>query len=365
VHSVHRSISFKLLQAGLRMRFVRSICLFLLCFKIGCGRETIPSAIELGSKFSATDTLACNVEAADDVQECLAALSWKPTAFTVHLEAAQPGCGDWLVRFPSPRPTGNQTNDLVSMEWFAARNPGKTVRLASAIVVVHESGRRMTVGRLIARGLSAQGLHAFLLHLPGYGPRRAAGAPDVERMLPAMRQAIADARRARDAVVVLPTIDDSVVGVQGTSLGGFVTATVAGLDAGYDRVFILLAGGNLQQVVLHGAKDAAKIRKRLAAAGLTDEQIKELAHQVEPLRLAKRINPAETWLYSGTFDDVVPPSCSLALAKAARLPADHHIHLPVDHYSGILYLPMVIQQIQKNMAEPLEVFPPNHSMNSR
>ena len=126
-----------------------------------------------------------------------------------------------------------------------------------------------------------------------------------------------------------------------------------------------MTGGEFRQVVLHGTKDSAKMRKPLNAAGLTDEQIKQLAYQVEPLRLAHRINPAETWLYSGTFDEVVPPSCSHALAKAARLTADHHIHLPVDHYSGILYLPMVIQQIQKNMVEPLEVFPPNHSMNAR
>ena len=251
------------------------------------------------------------------------------------------------------------------MEWFAAHDKENAVRRAPAIVVVHESGRRMTVGRLIARGLSGQGLHAFLLHLPEYGNRRDADHSDVERTLPALKQAIADARRARDAVVALPTLDDSVVGVQGTSLGGFVTATVAGLDAGYDRVFILMAGGDLQRVVLHGAKDAAKMRKRLNAAGLTDAQIEEMAHQVEPLRLAHRINPVGTWLYSGTFDDVVPPSCSLALAKAARLPADHHILLPVDHYSGILYLPMVIQQIQKNMVEPQVVVPPKHPMNPR
>lgn len=173
-----------------------------------------------------------------------------------------------------------------------------------------------------------------------------------------LQNKLADVRRARDAVVALPMIDPAVVGVQGTSLGGFVTATVAGLGTGYDRVFILTAGGNLHQVVLQGAKDAAKMRKRLVAAGLMDEQIKELAQQVEPLRLARRINPAETWLYCGTFDDVVPPSCSLALAQAVQLPAGHYIELPVNHYKGVLYLPIVIQQIHKFMGDPLEVCQP-------
>jgi cephalosporin-C deacetylase-like acetyl esterase len=263
--------------------------------------------------------------------------------------ASRPGCGAWRVRFPSARPIGNSTNDLVAMEWFAARDNAGGIRRAPAIVVGHESGRGMTVGRLIARGLSTQGLHAFLLHLPGYGARRVAERPPLDRLLPALQQAIADVRRARDAVVALPAVDRTVVGLQGTSLGGFVTATVAGLDQGYDRVFILLAGGNLHEVVLRGAKDAAKTRSKLADAGVTEQQILSLARQIEPLRLAHRIAPAQTWLYSGKFDNVVPPSCSLALAKAARLPEGHHIEFPADHYSGIIYLPQVVQQIYARM----------------
>src|SRR6185312_9484118 len=102
------------------------------------------------------------------------------------------------------------------------------------------------------------GLHAFLVHLPGYGARRVEGHSQLDRTLPSLQQAIADVRRARDAVVALPMVDDSVVGVQGTSLGGFVAATVAGLDHGYNRVFILLAGGNLEEVLFHGSNEVAK-----------------------------------------------------------------------------------------------------------
>jgi dienelactone hydrolase len=349
---------------GNDMARARWFFLLWLCPAIASGQAGAPADIKLGDRFAATDTLACGTDADDDAQECLANLSWTPTEFAVHLDSTEAGCGDWLVRFPSARPIGNSTNDLVSMEWFAARDKEGAIRQARAIVVVHESGRRMTVGRLIARGLSSQGLHAFLIHLPGYGARRVEGLSEVKGALPALQQAIADVRRARDAVVALPTVDRCVVGVQGTSLGGFVTATVAGLDRGYDRVFILLAGGNLHEVVLHGAKDAAKTREKLAAAGVTEEDIKELARQVEPLRLAHRINPVGTWLYSGAFDDVVPPRCSLALVKAAQLPDGHHIQLPVDHYSGILYLPQVIQQMYKRMVEPLEEDQANEEFNT-
>lgn len=329
---------------------------FLLCLApaIALGEEPAPLTIGITSKFAATDTLACQDEPNEDAKACLTNLTWPKTRFTVHLQAAEPGCGDYLVRFPSARPVGNEVNDLVSMEWFAAHDDSKAICKAPAIVVVHESGSRMTVGRLLARSFGAQGLHAFLIHLPGYGARRVEELKKVDRLLPSLQQAIADVRRARDAVVALPVVDHSVVGVQGTSLGGFVTATVAGMDDGYDRVFVLLAGGNLKDVLLHGSEDAAKTRKKLKAAGVTEERIVELARHVEPLRLAHRIQANKTWLYSGKYDNVVPPQCSLALAKAARLPDGHHIELSADHYSGIIYLPQVVQQIHRRMVEPLE-----------
>lgn len=333
---------------------VRSFVWLWICPAIAAGQVAAPKALELGAEYSASDSLDCGADEKADARECLAALAWTPGTFDVRLEAAEPGCGDWLVRFPSARPVGNETNDLAAMEWFAARNGDGEICRARAVVVVHESGRRMTVGRIVARGLSGLGVHALMLHLPGYGARRDEKLSDVERGLNSMQQAIADVRRARDAVAALPLVDSSVVSVQGTSLGGFVTATVAGLDDGYDRVFILLAGGDLQEVVLRGTKDAAKVREKLAAAGITEEQIKELAREVEPLRLAHRIDPAATWLYSGKFDDVVPPRCSLALAAAAGLPPGHHIELEADHYSGILFLPSLLKEMSERIKAPLE-----------
>lgn len=306
-------------------------------------------SLAIGAKFTAHDTLNCGNDPSTDASECLAGLYWKPGDFTVELEPASPGCGEFLVRFPSPRPIGNAKNDRVSMEWFAAKDDDNKIKSARAIVVVHESGKAMTVGRVIARGVSGQGLHAFLVHMPGYGARRDAKLDKKDQTLPALQQGIADVRRARDAVFALPLVDRSIVGVQGTSMGGFVAATIAGLDHGYNRVFILLAGGNLDDVVLNGSKDAAKTRERLTAAGVTVEQIKEMVRHVEPMRLAHRVHPSETWLFSGKYDDVVPPRCSKAFADAAHLPEGHHIVLNADHYSGAVFLPQIVTRIHDEM----------------
>jgi len=309
-----------------------------------------------GARFETKDSLVCDIDPSADAQACLTGLRWPLAEFSVDVEASDASsidktAYDRIIYFPSPHPVGNAIHDRVSMEWYAAKDEaGEPIR-APAVVVVHESGRSMPVGRIIARGLRARGLHAMLIHLPGYGKRRTELSDRPEMILSSLRQGIADVRRARDAVAALPLIDAQRIGVQGTSLGGFVTSTVVGLDDGFDRGFILLAGGGLDQVVLTGKKDAAKIREKLAAIGITDEQISDLSRPIEPLRLAHRIRPTQTWLYNGMFDDVVPPSSSHALATAARLPASHHIEMPANHYTGIIFLPVVLKQIHDAMMQ--------------
>src|SRR3954462_5584957 len=144
------------------MYVFRWISLLALLPAVGYATESAAPMIAVGSKFPATDTLACGNESSEDAKDCLAKLSWAPAKFTVEIEATQPGHGEYLVRFPSPRPIGDSTNDLVSMEWFPARDAKGAIRLARSVVVVHESARSMPVGRLIARSLNWQGLHTFL-----------------------------------------------------------------------------------------------------------------------------------------------------------------------------------------------------------
>ena len=339
-----------------RSRLVKFLCGIVLSTATGfaddIAEDRVPSP---GATFHGTDTLTCDTDNAADAQECLTGLRWTPSDFTIRCEVAEQDRGDLLIRFDSPIDTGNEINDNVSVEWYVARDKMRQPMTARAVVIVHESGRGMTVGRIFAKGLNAQGLHTFLIHLPGYGNRRTEAADKVEHILTGMKQAIADVRRAKDVVVSLPLVQSDVVGLQGTSLGGFVTSSVAGLDHGYDRIFVLLAGGNLADVVLSGNKDAAKVRAKLEAAGVTRDQIREFAKPIEPLRIAHRIDAEHLWLYSGKYDDVVPPASSFAFAAAANLGEGHHVELLADHYSGVVYLPLVIQEIRKKMDGPQKV----------
>ena len=306
--------------------------------------------IEPGQTFPAADSLGPAADASPDARDCLAGLLWKPESFAATLEPAIGGHGDMRLRFPSPRPGSGPSNDEVWLEWTMARDADGVPCRAPACVVVHESGSGMTVGRLIARSLAAHGIHAFMINLPYYGQRRPPGTrPGPEALVSAVGQAVADVRRARDAVAALPVVDAGRIAVQGTSLGGFVTATAAGIDKGFDAVFIMLAGGDLAGVLAAGKQDAEKLRQRLEAAGMDETAIRDTLHRIEPLRLAHRFDPDRTWIFSGRFDDVVPPRHADILAAAAGLDESHHLRMYANHYSGIVFLPAVLAHMRTHL----------------
>ncbi len=327
---------------------MRLLCMMLLCvvWPVSAWAQLDRERVELSAK----DSLHIGTPQTDDERDCLKGLVWQAGEFQVAVQKTPRNEHAAFVTFPSPLPTGDAANDTVVLEWHAAVDEAGKPKVAPAVVVVHESGKGMTAGRFFARGLQQCGLHAFMVHLPYYGQRKMPQPrPDAERLLPTMRQAISDVRRARDAVAVLPLVDAKMIAVQGTSLGGFVASTAAGLDGKFDRVFLMLSGGDLFDIIQHGAKDTAKVREQLERAGITGEQIKTLTWNIEPTRLAHRLNPDRTWLYSGIQDDVVPIRNAEILARAIPLTKQHHIRMNATHYSGALLLPFVIKHVANHV----------------
>jgi len=305
--------------------------------------ETLPFSIEVA------DTLHVGDESQADAKDCLRGLSWEPGKFKIECSRANGAIDVWL-KYASPLPSGVAQNDVVVIEGSLAKNKSGQPQRARAVVVVHESGSGMTVGKLIASGFRDRGVHAFMVQLPFYGQRRGAnGRPKGTQVATVMRQAIADVRRARDAVAALPFVDAEHIAVQGTSLGGFVVSNVGALDAGFDSVFILLAGGDLYGMFQTGRREVAQLRRELSDAGIEGESLKSLLQVVEPTRTAHRLRPDRTWLYSALLDQVVPIENGNVLAKNANLTPPHHIKLLADHYTGIVYLPLVLNHMQRQV----------------
>ncbi|WP_417734522.1 dienelactone hydrolase family protein [Rosistilla oblonga] len=296
--------------------------------------------------YTARDSLSALDDPSLDAADCLKGFAWQPSSFEVTVETSDDDATPRTVRFASPLDTGNPINDVVTMKWYVAKDPDGATLHRPAVLVAHESGSGMTVGRLVAKTLSLYGVHAFLIHLPHYGDRRDRSIrPENQEIVKVMRQAVVDVRRGRDAIAVLPDVDADHIGLQGTSLGGFVAALAGSLDSGFDKVYITLAGGDFHGLLVNGEKDAAKMRQRLADAGYTGDKLKQLVQQVEPLRIAHRLVPDRTWMFTGSEDRVVPFANAQALAKAAKLSDDHHVIVPANHYTAILYFPTIIDVI--------------------
>ena len=306
----------------------------------------------VGEKLQARDSLAIMIDAESnaDSRDCLAGLQWPAAEFSIDCEPAKAWRYETLVRFPSAIDTGDSVNDRVALEWHMARSATGEIITAPEVLVIHESGSKMPIGKTLAMLLSRHGLHAFMIHLPGYGERRSDARPKGAASLIRMtRQSIIDVRRARDAIAALPMIEGDVVGLQGTSLGGFIGSTAASLDGAFDGVFLMLCGGDLYDVLQHGKRDAENMRRQMAEEGLAGEDLRQLLHTIEPTRIAHRLRPDQTWLFSGRFDTVVPLKNANLLAASIQLSDEHHVIYDVDHYSGVVRIPEMVTRIQTEL----------------
>ncbi|MEX0744673.1 MAG: hypothetical protein WD118_03650 [Phycisphaeraceae bacterium] len=308
------------------------------------------SAAAEPSVHAATDTLdvAALNDASTAARGVLDAVRWEPGPFEVMVQRDEPRAGDADARvsFASPRSDDGRPADEVPLLWYVARG-GDGAPLdapAPAVLVVHTIHPQLLVGKTIARNMARQGVHAFVVQLPGFG-ERAGGEPGVLTLLKRAGQAAAEVRRARDAVAALPGVAPGAIALQATSLGGFVATVAAALDEGFNPVLLVLTGANGFDALQNGQADAAVARAVLARHGYADDTLRELVDRVEPVHVAHRLAPKQTWLFTARQDQVIPAASAEALARAIDLHVSHHVQVDGDHYSAALLLPGIVRQM--------------------
>ena len=313
---------------------------------------TAVEAVLPHASYRASDSLGHRPDADPDVQAKLEALAYPLESFDVDIHL--PGddeLGDFAARvsFPSPRPADHPSLRRAVMLWYPAAGLGIDGQQgeAPAVLVIHTLHPQMIIGKAIARGLAHQGIHAFLLQMPGYGDRGVPAQRASYTLLKHAAQAATDVRRARDAVAVMPGVSAGPVALQGTSLGGFVATVGASMDNAFDPVLLMISGADGYSVLENGQQDAAWLRQQLAEAGYSGQALRDMLDPVEPALLAHRLDPERTWLFTARSDKVVPKANSDLLASVIGLTGEHHLQLPGDHYTVMFHLPALVTRMQQ------------------
>lgn len=243
------------------------------------------------------------------------------------------------LRFPSPIETPDPENNTVHAEYFQSMKPGGR----PGVVVLHILGADFALSRFMAARLADQGVHALFLKLPYYGERRPALlersmiSVDLERSTLTMRQGVCDVRRALAWLASRPEVDPGYLGVTGISLGGIVSSLVASIDPRVERAAILLAGGNLPDILWKMPEPEAKrARDRWIEQGLTQEKLAEIVRPFDPLTHAERMKNKRILMYAALVDEVIPPANAEALWNAAGRPPIRW--LECGHYSAVGFL---------------------------
>jgi hypothetical protein len=278
-------------------------------------------------------------------RQVLSQLAWEPQTFVASVAAQNDG--DLSIQFPSPKPQGNPHWDLAVLDCHFARDRGGSVKTAPAVIVLDILQGGNLVANYIARTLAKNGLHAFVLHLPQNGKRRSPNEKhDWNYFLPSLRQGASDARRARDVVASLPMVAGGV-SLQGTSLGGFVATMAGSIDSAFDTNILALTGGDVFGILTRGKMDAARVRRSLLEVGYTDDKLKEWLWQIEPLRVAHRLDAKKTWLFSARYDQVVQSTHGKKLAEAIGLDWSHHRQLAGCHYTCAINAHRFLQEMTR------------------
>ncbi len=231
---------------------------------------------------------------------------------------------------------------------------------AHAVLCLHILGGNGQLTKSIAAFFADHGMPALMPQMPLFLERCPPGntrqlmyspqGPDY--LLATMRATPGDIKRSIDFLASRPGVDPYHMNIIGTSMGGLLAVSTFAQDERLDKAVFLLAGGNLKTILVSDNREAAPIHA--AYKNATPEQTAELdrlCDLMEPMNhidaLAPKAQEGRIRMYNAELDQIIPPAHSEALAKALGLTrdVDYFILPQVDHYTGVVALPRLLEEI--------------------
>ncbi len=286
----------------------------------------------------------------------------RPFEYRMELAARRPGYRVYRLRYPSPVETPFDANNTIPAEYYLPDGiePGDARR--PAVICLHILGGQFELVQLVGSSLASRVIPAIWFKLPYYGERRPEGLDDDPRQEPArfaeaLSQGLLDVRRTFDVLAARPEVDPERIGVTGISLGGILAGTAAGADARFHRAALVLAGGDVLEI-LHHARESRRVSQLLR--GLPSDQrqvLEETLRSVDPLThagaLRDRAQDGRVLMINAGADEVIPRSATVKLAEALGM-ADDVVWLDgLGHYTAIAALPQALRTTVAFFAEDL------------
>lgn len=213
-------------------------------------------------------------------------------------------------------------------------------------------GGSREVAHLVAGELAKRGVHAaIVLRAESYLD----GAARDERLERVLRTAVVDRRRAIDWLQGLDEVDPARVGALGVSLGGVVTTLLASVEPRLRATVLVMAGGDLADVIVRSQEQRLRrfVRER-AARGITAEETGRrirAALPSDPLALAPHCDARRVLMVATRRDRSVPFANQERLHAALGRP-ERYV-LPTGHYGAALYLPFILDRALDFLEERL------------
>jgi dienelactone hydrolase len=270
---------------------------------------------------------------------------------TLKRELPVSGVRVYHVQFPSPVVSPCPENNTVHAEYYRPHGDGP---FPAAIVLDITAGDQ-SLSRTISTSLAQNGVAALFVQMAYYGPRRPPGSrlrllsSDIPRTMEGIRQTVLDIRRAAAWLESRPEIDRKRLGIHGTSLGSMIGALAAEMEPRLVRVSIALGGGGLVEA-FYNHPQAARYRKLWEKLGGTKEQVIRAFAPYDPLTCAANLKGHQVLMIAGKRDEIIPPSATTALWKAAGEPKI--IWYDCTHYGAALHFLPIMKQVIEHFQAP-------------
>jgi dienelactone hydrolase len=278
------------------------------------------------------------------------------------------------VRFPSSNKTEFEENNVVPGYYYLPDDMDKGPAQRPAVICLHILEGSGTIARLVCSMLAEAGVPSMWFNLAYFGSRRPQDwkkkidkRPDAARVVvEGLFQSAADTRRALDLLASRPEVDGSKIGLVGVSFGGIVSATTAGMDERFKRVVMVLAGGDLVNII--GVSWETDLIAELIDKLPPEEKKKVIARigEFDPLRhaskLARRAGDGRILMFNAAEDRVIPPECSRKLAAAMGMEKKVVWKEGLGHYTMIGAISEILEKSTEFFAADL---PPDYRESRR